>query len=200
MKTFLKFFVVLTALMLIVSCGQKDTTVILLPEADGHTGSVLIENQESSTRLDKAYTYTEATSTTAGFVVQKADPAKIKATYAQLFAAEPPKPIHFILYFETDSVKLTPASMDLLPKISQSAKEREPSEISIIGHTDTQGTPEYNINLSLERARAVAKILTRYDTGLKQVYVQAFGEYDLLIPTADNTPEARNRRVEIMIR
>ncbi len=186
--------------MLLYSCGKQDTTVILLPEDDGHTGKVLIENQKSSTMLDKPYTYTEATSKTAGFVVQKADPAQIKATYAQLFAAEPPKPVHFILYFETDSVKLTPASMDLLPKISQSAKEREPSEISIIGHADTQGTPEYNVTLSLERATEVAKILTRYDTGLKQVYVQGFGEYDLLIPTPDNTPEARNRRVEIMIR
>ncbi len=200
MKTLLKFFAVSAALMLLVSCGQKNTTVILLPQDDGHTGAVLVKNQKSSTLLDKPYTYTKATSKTAGLVVQKADPDRIKATYAQLFAAEPPKPVHFILYFETDSVKLTSASTALLPKISQSAKEREPSEISIIGHADTQGTPEYNVRLSIERATEVAKILTRYDTGLKQVYVQGFGEYDLLVPTPDNTPEAQNRRVEIMIR
>ncbi len=200
MKTLLKLFAVSAALMLLVSCGQKNTTVILLPQDDGHTGAVLVKNQKSSTLLDKPYTYTEATSKTAGFVVLKADPDRIKATYAQLFAAEPAKPIHFILYFKTDSVELTPESLALLPKISQSAKEREPSEISIIGHTDTLGTPEYNINLSLERAKEVAKILTKYDTGLKQVYVQGFGEYDLLVPTPDNTPKARNRRVEIMIR
>ncbi|MCG8633503.1 MAG: OmpA family protein [Desulfobacterales bacterium] len=186
--------------MLLYSCGQKDTTVILLPGDDGRTGKVLVENQKSSTLLDKPYTYTEATSKTAGFVVRKADPDEIKAAYARLFEAEPPKPVHFILYFKTDSVKLTPESMALLPKISRSAKEREPSEISIIGHTDTRGTPEYNVKLSLERAKEVAKILTRYDTGLKQVYIQGFGEYDLLEPTPDNTPEARNRRVEIMIR
>lgn len=90
--------------------------------------------------------------------------------------------------------------MELLPKISQSAKERDPSEISIIGHTDTQGDAAYNTRLSLARAREAATILTGYDTGLKNISVQGFGEYDLLVPTADNVPEPRNRRVEIMIR
>ncbi|MEH0018158.1 MAG: OmpA family protein [Desulfobacter sp.] len=202
MKSLLTRVALCILLMVCVSCAQKEkqTTVILLPQSDGSTGSVLIRNQASATRLDKPYTYTRSASPTAGFVIQKADPEKIKATYAELFAAEPAKPVHFILYFDTDSTRLTPASRGLLPQISQSAKERAPSEISIIGHTDTQGTPAYNIDLSLARARAVAEILARYDTGLKQLYIQGFGEYDLLVPTPDNTPEARNRRVEIMIR
>ncbi|HCY87497.1 MAG TPA: OmpA family protein [Desulfobacteraceae bacterium] len=189
------------ALTLLASCGlKKETTVILLPQDDGKTGSVVVRNQAFATRLDKPYTYTRAASETQGFVVEKADPRQINTTYARLFAQEPAKPVHFILYFDTDSVRLTPASMDLLPQISQSARDRAPSEISIIGHTDSQGTPEYNMALSLERARAVARILARHDTGLRQIYVQGFGENDLLVPTPDETPEPRNRRVEIMIR
>ncbi|MCG8615592.1 MAG: OmpA family protein [Desulfobacterales bacterium] len=201
MKTILRHLVLCFALTLIVSCGYKErTTVILLPQDDGQTGSVVVRNQAFATRLDKPYTYTQAASDTQGFVVEKADPKEINTTYAQLFAQEPAKPVHFILYFDTDSVRLTPASMDLLPLISQSARERAPSEISIIGHADSQGSPAYNMALSLERAKAVAGILARYDTGLRQIYVQGYGEYDLLVPTPDETPEPRNRRVEIMIR
>lgn len=200
MKTAVKLLILLAILALTAACGQKRTTVILLPQDNGQTGSVLVRNESFSTRLDKPYTFTRATSETADLVVKEADPVEINTAYARLFAQEPAKPVSFMLYFETDSVRLTPASMDLLPKISQSAKERAPSEISIIGHTDSMGQPEYNMALSLERARAVAKILTSFDTGLKQIYTQGYGEYDLLVSTPDETPEPRNRRVEIMIR
>jgi flagellar motor protein MotB len=35
---------------------------------------------------------------------------------------------------------------------------------------------------------------------MKKISTHGYGEGDLLVPTADNVPEARNRRVEIMIR
>jgi len=187
-------------MILLGGCGTKQTTVILLPQEDGKTGAVLIKNQASSVLLDKPYTFTSADSATSGFVIREADPEKIKKTYDTLFKAEPSIPVIFVLYFESASTQLTRSSMELLPKISQSAKERDPSEISIIGHTDTQGDAAYNTRLSLARAREAATILTGYDTGLKNISVQGFGEYDLLVPTADNVPEPRNRRVEIMIR
>jgi outer membrane protein OmpA-like peptidoglycan-associated protein len=195
-----RYLIVLMGLLMLSSCGTKQTTVILLPEADGKTGAVLVENQESSIQLDKPYTYTSSTSGASRFVVREAEPEKIDKTYEDLFRAEPPTPVLFVLYFESGSTQLTKESMELLPKISQSAKDREPSEISIIGHTDTQGDPSYNTRLSLERAGAVSKILSRHDSGLKKISTHGYGEQDLLIPTADNVSEARNRRVEIMIR
>ncbi|MBA3011015.1 MAG: OmpA family protein [Proteobacteria bacterium] len=195
-----RYWIFFLGLILLGGCGTKQTTVILLPQEDGKTGAVLIENQASSILLDKPYTFTSADSVTSGFVIREADPEKIKKTYEALFQAEPPKPVIFVLYFESASTQLTQSSMKLLPQISQSAKDREPSEISIIGHTDTQGDAAYNTRLSLARAREAATILTGYDTGLKNISVQGFGEYDLLVPTADNVPEPRNRRVEIMIR
>lgn len=195
-----RYMVVFLGLLILTACGTKQTTVILLPQEDGKTGAVLIKNQAYSTRLDKAYTYTSSASDASGFVVQEADPEIIKGTYEALLAAEPPRPVHFLLYFETDSIQLTKSSMDLLPNIFQSAKDREPSEISVIGHTDTQGDTAYNTRLSLERAKEVVRILRRHDTGLKKISVNGYGEQDLLIPTADNMAEARNRRVEIMIR
>ena len=201
MKTIGKLLLLFSFPVLFAACGLKgQTTVILLPQDNGHAGAVLVQNQRASTRLDTPYTFSRVASETAGFVVEKAEPEKVKSTYARLLAAEPPGPVHFILYFDMDAVTLTPASENLLDKIMQSTKEREPCEISIIGHADSMGTPDYNIALSLKRARAVAKILSRYDTEPRQISIQGFGEYDLLVSTPDETPEPRNRRVEIMIR
>lgn len=195
-----RYFVVFLGLLILSACGTKQTTVILLPQEDGKTGSVFIKNQTSSTQLDKPYTYTSAASDTSAFVVQKGDPERIKRDNEALLKAEPPKPVSFLLYFESGSTRLTKQSMELLPDIAQSAKQREPYEISIIGHTDTQGDGESNNRLSLERAREMAKILTRNDINLKKISTHGYGERDLLVPTADNVSEARNRRVEIMIR
>jgi len=120
--------------------------------------------------------------------------------YQLLLKAEPAKPAHFILYFENNSINLTKESMTLIPKILQVSKEREPSEISVIGHTDTMGSSEYNNSLSLQRAESVGEILKKHDTGLKNLYIKFHGENDLLIITGDNVSEEKNRRVEIMIR
>ena len=134
------------------------------------------------------------------FSVKPTDQKKVTDEYQLLLKAEPAKPAHFILYFENNSINLTKESMTLIPKILQVSKEREPSEISVIGHTDTMGSSEYNNSLSLQRAESVGEILKKHDTGLKNLYIKFHGENDLLIITGDNVSEEKNRRVEIMIR
>jgi len=65
----------------------------------------------------------------------------------------------------------------------------------IYGHTDSNASDEYNINLSNRRANMVAGIAQ--DAGTRVVDVKGFGERR---PTADNSTaagRAENRRVEI---
>ncbi|MBC8441483.1 MAG: OmpA family protein [Deltaproteobacteria bacterium] len=195
----IRYISILLCLIFLYACGSK-TTVVLLPEKDGKTGSVVVKNQVSSTTLDKPYTYTEVTDDKSDFLVKSTDQKKVTDEYQFLLKAEPAKPAHFILYFEIDSINLTTKSMTLIPKILQVAKERKPSEICVIGHSDTMGTIEYNNELSLQRAESVGEILKKYDPALKNLYIKSHGENDLLIITGDNVSEERNRRVEIMIR
>lgn len=68
------------------------------------------------------------------------------------------------------------------------------------GHTDSVGDSKYNEKLSVRRAAAVRdKLVGR---GIKQelIFVYGRGENDLFVKTPDNRHEARNRRVEIMVR
>ena len=73
-------------------------------------------------------------------------------------------------------------------------------DISIIGHTDTVGAADQNRELALTRARAVAGLLTAGGLQALAISVESHGESNLLVKTPDETPEPRNRRVEITVR
>ncbi len=112
----------------------------------------------------------------------------------------PEPPVHFILYFKKDSNKLTSESLTLLPEVLITARERDSQDISVVGHTDTAGNPEYNLRLSNLRAQAIATILI--DKGIKDSYIKttSHGENNPLVPTKDNVHEPKNRRVEVVVR
>lgn len=72
--------------------------------------------------------------------------------------------------------------------------------MSVIGHTDTAGDDAVNLRLGLERARFVANLLTDQATAGVPVQIESHGEKNQLVKTPDNTPEPRNRRVEVAVR
>jgi outer membrane protein OmpA-like peptidoglycan-associated protein len=79
-------------------------------------------------------------------------------------------------------------------------KQRPSPDVIIIGHTDTTGTAVSNSALGMKRAVAIRNRLV--EAGLDPSFVEAtsHGEADLLVQTADNVAEPRNRRVEITVR
>lgn len=188
------------SIILAAACTAPTTKVTLLPDENGKTGKVVIKSKKSSVELTQPYTFVAIVDEGEKIEVRTATPKTIQLESEQLFENEPEKTVHFILYFEYDSTRLTDESRRLVPKIISAIIDRKYAEINIIGHTDTKGSDKHNIELSLQRATEVEKILRSYYREMKDVYIQSFGEKDLLIPTADDVSEERNRRVEIMIR
>ncbi len=195
----IRYACIVFCLIPLFSCGSK-TTVILLPDDDGSSGEVVVKNKSSSTVLNKAYTYTEVGGNSSNLTLQPTDEMQIKSEYQMLFDAEPLKPVRFILYFKHDATILTERSMTFIPSVIKIAKDREPSEISVIGHTDSKGGADYNNKLALERANIVGELLRSSGITLKKLHIKSHGENDPLILTEDNVSEVKNRRVEIMIR
>ena len=74
------------------------------------------------------------------------------------------------------------------------------NEIAIEGHTDSVGAQAANDSLSLQRAESVRRELIRRGIPAETIRASGRGERELLVPTADNVAEARNRRVEIIVR
>jgi outer membrane protein OmpA-like peptidoglycan-associated protein len=70
----------------------------------------------------------------------------------------------------------------------------------VIGHTDRLGATDYNDRLSRQRASVIAARLMAAGVPADAIEVAARGEREPLIPTRDDRPEPRNRRVEIKVR
>ena len=70
-------------------------------------------------------------------------------------------------------------------------------EYLIVGHADTKGTKEYNLELSLKRALSVQDLLIKYGINKSNIKILGKGENNLAIKTKDETAHPANRRVEI---
>lgn len=176
------------------------TTVILLPDEDGNVGAVSITAQEGSQKIDKAYSFaTVEGGRSRPSETQLMGEERVNRAFASLLRAQPLKPKTFILNFVLDKTVLTEESKALLPAVAEAVRERAPTEISIFGHADAIGTEKRNDILSAERANVVAEILRKRDPSLDRIEIKSFGAKEPLFPSTPNTPEPRNRRVEIMI-
>lgn len=190
----------LVVLLHLSSVSSPATTVILLPDENGKVGAITVKAGDDLRVIDKAYQSVTAKDGTAPLSeTQQLSEAQVNEKYADMLKAQPAAPSSFLLYFFAGSTELTDASRAIIPQVLEKIKERLPAEVSVIGHTDTTGTDDGNEKLSLERARAVEKILKDSIPSLDRISVKFFGSKDLLVPTPQNVDEPRNRRVEIII-
>jgi len=101
--------------------------------------------------------------------------------------------------FAVDSTTISPEMRGVLDDVAQSMITYPDSLIDVMGHTDSTGSEQYNLDLSRRRADAVANYLVSRGVSRARVEMIGYGEQ---YPVADNsTPEGRaqNRRVEIRI-
>ena len=108
------------------------------------------------------------------------------------------KEVMQIIYFDFDNSKLSAVSKNTLFNFLDKNKNKL-SRYIILGHTDTKGSSEYNMNLSIKRAVSVKEILL--DQGITPDYISILGqgENELAIDTPDNTKHPANRRAEVKI-
>jgi len=103
------------------------------------------------------------------------------------------------LPFETNQAGLEAAADSTLQSLLVTAR-REPSRhITVEGHTDSNGTASYNLELSQRRAEAVKQYLIAHGIAAERITAIGKGEAD---PIAGNdTAEGRklNRRVDVIV-
>ncbi|MGA9254728.1 MAG: OmpA family protein [Roseobacter sp.] len=103
------------------------------------------------------------------------------------------------LLFATDSFDVRGDLRDDLYTVAGNLQQYPNSTIQVVGHTDSDGSADYNQRLSERRATAVGGILV--DAGVPFGRVQTFGrgESQPVASNLDPAGKARNRRVEIVI-
>ncbi len=103
------------------------------------------------------------------------------------------------ILFDSGQSDLGPRSDDAIDKIVQILEFYEGDDVIIIGHTDDQGSDEFNQQLSVDRASSVVDALVGAGADQSLITAEGRGESD---PVDDNsTDEGRqaNRRVEVMV-
>ena len=73
------------------------------------------------------------------------------------------------------------------------------SAVDVDGHTDSQGSDSYNLDLSRRRAESVADYLASQRVNARRLNVQGFGESRPVAPNDTDYGRAQNRRVEVSI-
>ncbi len=180
--------------------AQPTSTVVLLPEANGHVGAVDLHTVAANQSLTTAYA--SATSNTRGdFVLQTANAESVQQRYGQTLAAMPAAPVSFMLVFEFGSaVDIAPAFVPVLDQLRAALVNYPAPEITVIGHTDRVGSTQDNDLLSVQRAQTVRDLLVQAGVNASTITIAGRGEREPAVPTPDEVPMAQNRRVEINLR
>lgn len=101
--------------------------------------------------------------------------------------------------FDYDSASIKPGFRNTLNKMAQVLDSYPNTTITIVGHTDSQGSSSYNQNLSERRAASVKSYLAQKGIASYRVSTEGRGENE---PRASNTTaegRALNRRVEVFV-
>jgi len=103
------------------------------------------------------------------------------------------------IYFATASANLKEESDSTIEEIGKLLKARPVLNLLVVGHTDSQGGYDYNMDLSQRRAKAVVKALIgQFGIDSKRLTAAGVG---YLSPVASNDTaegQGKNRRVELV--
>jgi outer membrane protein OmpA-like peptidoglycan-associated protein len=103
------------------------------------------------------------------------------------------------ILFDIDKSDLRPVSKTNLAELAKILNKYPDTNILIEGHTDDTGSDDYNMNLSKDRAQAVAFYMATLDVKSARFSTSGYGETQPIV--MNDTPEGRqkNRRVDIAV-
>ena len=197
-----------TALLALHACASAPPSppppaavFVLLADDSDQVGRIAVETSGGTrelTRAGEAVAVSGAALDPPGPIAMPAE--EVSRVFGAALAARPGPPARFVLYFEGDSDTLTGDSRARLGEIVRSVAERRAIDVSIVGHTDTVGTRAYNFRLGMRRAQRVREAILVLPIDEAILRVDSHGKDAPLVPTGDNVPEPRNRRVEVTVR
>jgi OmpA-OmpF porin, OOP family len=170
--------------------------------------SVWAQANPSTDQIVKSLTPTSTMGTTRGIRIAPGGSAaggsaagsSAAPGQARTAAAKDPT-VSMTVQFATGSAELTPQAVQTLSSLGQALSNPSLANyrFRIEGHTDTVGSPAANQQLSQRRAEAVVDYLsTNFHIDRSRVQAIGMGQDGLMIQTPPQTPEARNRRVQVV--
>lgn len=188
-----------TLMVLLAPDRFGNELVVVLPSADGHIGTVVVERAGRKAVLHGAFAASRIVDGNPP-LVEQLTASDVRAEFAAVLMSLPGRPKSFLVYFLEATDEFTDESRVEFNKIMAELRERGAPDVVVIGHTDRVGNVQYNDRLSLQRAERVRDELVRLGIPEPRVRIAGRGEREPLVATDDEVAEPRNRRVEINVR
>lgn len=111
-----------------------------------------------------------------------------------------PRALPVPITFEYAKTAFTPVGEEAARELVVALKEQRPATMTLIGHTDVRGSPEFNLTLSRERAQVVAEFLRQNGIDIKLDTVGKGANEPMRLSDSSGLTQddiyALNRRVE----
>lgn len=104
-----------------------------------------------------------------------------------------------LIFFDFDKSTLQSESKPELARLKKFMNDNPSVNVELQGHTDDQGTDDYNLKLSSDRANAVKQYLEDAGVDGDRITTKGFGESQPLVQGTSDEARAKNRRVELVI-
>ena len=101
--------------------------------------------------------------------------------------------------FETNSDRLLPGAERVLADAAATLRKNPTIKVEVAGHTDSDGSAEYNEGLSARRAQTVHDYLANNGVAVDRMTVRGYGESQPIADNSTATGKAENRRVVLRI-
>ncbi len=103
------------------------------------------------------------------------------------------------IYFDVNKSDVKPAMRNRLTEIAQALGKVPGQRVLIEGHTDSDGSDDYNLQLSQLRAQSVRSILIAGGVTPERIEARGYGETKPVATNANASGKAQNRRVELVL-
>jgi peptidoglycan-associated lipoprotein len=185
----------------IIKAGFRPLSyIVLLEDPGGTVGKVTVTDERGKVLIDEAGESVDMGEVLTDQRVFKVGEEGIRQDFGHALDYTPELPAKYVVLFQSGSTKLAEGSRAEADKMLQDVKSRAAPDVTVEGYTDTVGSTKRNDKLSRQRAEFVAEMIRTKATEPRAMDIESYGEHKLFIKTRDNTPELRNRRVEVTVR
>ena len=162
------------------------------------TTTLIDEIEEDLERIledDLAETVTQQSNQISGYSADALDRLQ-RRTQAQCHADVNAQLAAENILFENDRAIVDAQSREILDRIAAILRSCQGSAFEIAGHTDSDASDAYNLDLSQRRAAAVLRALSERGVDTEGYVARGYGESQPIATNATEAGQAQNRRVE----
>ncbi len=102
------------------------------------------------------------------------------------------------VYFDFDRATIRPEFAEVLQAHGEFLRANPSVRVTVEGHTDERGTPEYNIALGERRAISVVQYLQNLGVSAAQISTVSYGEEKPAVRGTNEAAYAKNRRAVLV--